>query len=249
MKLIISFIAATLAVCSQAQTPPLLFQWHGQTMGVEFEATNLTGSAKNAIRDDIAYAMSLIPATNIVFEPLSPGNPNSSKYTGYLTISAPINYGSGVLCFYKTIGSSKIFQLAPDACLKYAAAMAVTNQYSSAVNTFSNYLHSFKAGIDTSTMTLAEKKALLWNPPLLQRLEETYSGAELEELMGGAIPAAPAPPGACPAPSILAFKIETDLPAEWCPPLLCCAVKVSRGLSGTDQLLFCYVEGTWRFSP
>jgi hypothetical protein len=30
MKLIISFMAATLAVCSQAQTPTLMFQWHGR---------------------------------------------------------------------------------------------------------------------------------------------------------------------------------------------------------------------------
>jgi hypothetical protein len=209
------FLLPLSAIFAHSQTTALSFQWHGQTMGVDFENTSLTVSVKNAIRDDIAYAMSLIPSANVVFETLQTSNPNSTKYAGYLNVSAPVNYSEGILGFYKHINGVKVFQITPASCKKYTTAITLTNQYSSAVNAFSNYLHSFKSGIDTSGITLAEKKALLWNPPLIQRLEENYSGAELEELVGGAIPAVPAPSGACPNPPILAFSVETDLPAEW----------------------------------
>lgn len=238
------------AVYLQAQASPLPFQWHGQTMAVDFELTNLTASVQIVIRDDIAYSMSLIPSTNVNFSLLLPASSYYGKYSGsaHFDCNTPINYCEGVLCYYTTVGTNICWQIEPQVCSNYLAAIAVTNQHATAVNAFSNYLHQFTTGIDTSNMTLTEKKALLWNPPLVQLLEET-SATEFEELIGGAIPAVPAPPGACPAPSILAFKVETDLPQEWCPPLLCCNVKVWRGASGRDIFRFCFVNSTWRFSP
>ena len=66
------------ASCAYAQTTNLTFQWHGQTMGLEFETTNLTASVKNAIRDDVAYALSLIAASNVTFEVSAP----NTNHTG-----------------------------------------------------------------------------------------------------------------------------------------------------------------------
>ena len=50
---------------------------HG-TMGLDFKETNLTASVKNAIRDDIAYSMSLIAASNVTFEVSAP----NTNHTG-----------------------------------------------------------------------------------------------------------------------------------------------------------------------
>jgi len=237
-----------------AQTTNWSFQWHGQTMGLDFEVTNLTKSVKIAIRNDIAYSMSLIPTTNVVFEVFPPTHPDSAKYTGFARFSsARINYCEGVLFFYKTVGSNVCWQIDADTSTKYLVAIAVTNQHTVAITAFTNYFNQFTGGkIDTSKMTLAEKKALVWNPPLLQHIEEAYEDKEgLAELLGEVVPAVPAPPGACPFPPILAFKVETDLPAEWKPPLLCCEVRYwSEGIyGGSSKFFFCYVTGKWRFSP
>ena len=68
-KLILATITLSMSY-GYAQTN-LTFQWHGQTMGVEFEVTNLTASVKAAIRDDIAYSLSLIPTNDVAFNPLT----------------------------------------------------------------------------------------------------------------------------------------------------------------------------------
>ena len=223
-------------------------------MGLDFEVTNLTKSVKAAIRDDIAYSMSLIPTTNAVFEVYPPTHPDSTKYTGFARFSsARINYCEGVLFFYKTVGGNVCWQIDSDTSTEYLAAIAITNQHALAIAAFTNYFNQFTGGqIDNSNMTLAEKKALLWNPPFLQQVKKAYGDTDkYEELIGGMIPRVPAPPGACPFPSILAFTIETDLPDEWNPPLLCCEVRYwAEGIyGGPRKFLFCYVEGTWRFSP
>ncbi len=244
------FLMAGLVWDCNAQPTALPFQWHGQTMGLEFEQTNLATSAQIAIRDDIAYSMSLIPFTNVTFTVLAPTNSYYGKYNGFVSFSCttPINYCEGVLCYYKTIGDVINFQLDPKACSNYIAAITLTNQQETAVNAFSDYLSQFKTGIDVSNMTLTEKKALLWNPPLMKLLEET-SGNRFEELLEGAIPSVPAPDGARPQPSILAFSVQTNLPEEWAPPLLCCNMKAWRGENGDRRLSFCYVNGSWRYSP
>jgi len=235
-----------------AQTTNLTFQWHGQTMGLAFEATNLTASVKQAIRDDIAYSMSLIPVTNAVFEVYPPNHPDSAQHTGFARFSsARINYCEGVLFFYKTIGTNICWQIDTDTSTEYLAAIAITNQHAKAVAAFTNYFNQFTGGkIDTSKMTLAQKKALIWNPPLLQKLEDNY-GDQLDEMLSGVVPAEPAPPGACPFPPIIAFRIRTDLPADLKPPLLWCEVKYwAEGVYGGPMtFLFCYVNGKWRFSP
>jgi hypothetical protein len=145
------------ASCACAQTTNLTFQWHGQTMGLEFETTNLTASVKNAIRDDIAYSMSLIAASNVTFEVSAP----NTNHTGVVSFhyKTPINYLEGELCFYKTIGGNVWWQIDSETCSKYLAAIALTNQHAVAVNSFSNFYHQVINGFDITGMTLEEKKA------------------------------------------------------------------------------------------
>jgi hypothetical protein len=153
-----------------------------------------------------------------------------------------------VLCFYRNDENGIAWQLTPDACDKYIAAIASTNQYAVEVSAFSNHLYQFAAGYNRTNMTLAEKTALLWNPTLTERLQKEYP-SEYGAMLGGALPSTPAPQGACPYPSILAFKIVSDLPAEWEPPLLECKVHVLRGETMEDVCCFYWVNGSWRFSP
>jgi hypothetical protein len=153
-----------------------------------------------------------------------------------------------VLCFYKNNGNGTVWQLGQDACDRYLAAIAVTNQHSTAVAAFSNHLNQFTAGYNTANMTPGEKAALLWNPTLLAQLQKTYPN-EYDEMLGGSLPSIPAPAGACPYPSILAFKVVDDLPEEWNPPLLECKVYVLRGEAEEDPCYFYFVNGSWRFSP
>ena len=211
-----------------AQTTNWTFQWHGQTMGLDFEVTNLTKSVKAAIRDDIAYSMSLIPTNDVTFNVFPPNSPDSSNYTGRVRIpyTTPINYCDGILCFYNSIGGNVYWKIGERACSEYLAAIALTNQYAAAMNSFSNFHHHLITGFDTTGMTLAEKKAFFLNPYLDK--EEQEMGADFEPTITAALSYRPPtlpewefPP----KPSILAFskwkfgQVE-DLPI---PELLCTA--------------------------
>jgi hypothetical protein len=57
----------------------LPFLWHGRSMAVEFEKTNLTDSVRQAIKDDIAYALSLISASNVTYTVYPQSHPGYGK--------------------------------------------------------------------------------------------------------------------------------------------------------------------------
>jgi hypothetical protein len=230
---------------SYAQTTNLTFQWHGQTMGVYFEATNLTASVKRAIRDDIAYSLSLIPTNNVTFEILPPTNPDSANYTGIVSIhrTTPINYCEGILCFYKTVGGNIYWEIDTEASSKYLVAIALTNQYAAAIHSFSNFYHNLITGFDTTGMTLAEKKAFFWGPYANEVEQEM--GAEFEPAITATLSLRPFPDWTFPPkPSILAFskwpagKID-DLPT---PDLLCLAKRCTSENKST-KWPFVYVKG------
>jgi len=234
-----------------AQTTNLTFQWHGQTMGVDFVLTNLSKSVKIAIRDDIAYSMSLIPTNNVVFEVFQPTSPSYGKYTGFVDFHAPrINYCEGILCFYKIVGGNVRWQIGEEACAEYLAAISLTNKYATAMNSFSNFYHTLLIGFDTTGMTIEEKKAFFWGPHADEIEEEI--GAEFEAGITATLSWRPTPlPDWAfpPRPSILAFsewkigKID-DLPT---PDLLCLAKHWTSENKSTKRP-FVYVGGRWRLS-
>ena len=253
MKRMIAIIACLLVfVCARTQGTELTFQWSGQTMGVDFEDTNLTASVKYAIRDDIAYGLSLIPPTNVTFEVLTPTSSGYGKYAGFMTVShtTPINYCDGILCYFKNIGGNKVFQLSPAVCSNYVAAIALTNQYASAVTALSNYLHQAEAGYDVANMTLAQKRDFFWNPPLMEKIE-ILKGGQFEQFLNASIPDVNDPiKGVWPFPSILCFKVSSELIAGGNQPVLSC--KVIGGHLEDDDIntfLLVYIDGFWRFCP
>jgi len=222
-------------------------------MGLQFAMTNLTTSQKTAIRDDIAYSMSLIPTNHVTFEALSPTNPDYANYTGIVSVhhETPINYLGGVLCFYKTIGGNICWQLGEEACSKYLAAITLTNQYATAVSSFSNFYHQVINGFDVAGMTLEEKKSFFWNAEVVEVIEE-MEGANFEQtltLMLSFRPAPPPPGALFPYPSILAFTVYEDEEIMGTPlPVLFCHVKRWNPEVKRSKSDFVYIDEKWRYS-
>ena len=249
---IISVMAAYLCTAASGQDLSWTFQWEASRYGLVFEDTNLVASVKNAIRDDIAYALSLIPSTNVTFEALTPTSSNYGKYAGFVTFShsTPINYCDGILCYYKSSGGQTVFQLDPEACTNYAAAIALTNQYASAMTALSNRLQQAMIGYDVAAMTLAEKRDFFWNPPLMEKIE-TMEGGRFEQFLNDSIPDVNDPiHGVWPFPSILRFKMSSGLIKGGNPPMLSCDVIGGNLDTGDiDTFTLVYVDGVWRFCP
>jgi hypothetical protein len=248
MKTVILAVAVLSALFSFAQqSAHLPFQWHGQTMGIDFETSNLTSAVKAAIRDDIAYAMSLIPSPHVAFEALTPTSSGYGKYTGSITVShtTPINYCDGVLCYYKSVDNAIVFQLAPSVCSEYSTAIARTHQFSAEMLSFSNFINQVKTGYHVADMTLDQKKALFW-PPSIVAEWQTIMGANFEQDITDALPDSPAPTGTWNMPSILAYQ-TVDIPMENTnQPSLLCELKVYGAASGERKMRYIYANGAWR---
>lgn len=251
MKTVVSLIIVISAIWSHAQTNSLLFQWHGQTMGVGFEPTNLTDSVEHAIRDDIAYSLSLIPSTNVTFATLSPSSSGYGKYAGFITIShlTPINYCDGILCYYKNIGENVVFQLSQSVCSKYMAAIALTNQYASTINSFSNFYYHVQTGFNVTNMTLEEKKSYYWGAFVNEFEQE--EGANFEQVLTATLSSRPAtlPPWTFPPmPSILSFSLwEADATDTLPTPVLLCQVRRWDPVNKSTKWSFVYAGEKWRY--
>jgi hypothetical protein len=235
------------ASCACAQTTNLTFQWHGQTMGVQFKMTNLTDSVKIAIRDDIAYSLSLIPATNVTFEAMTA----STNYSGNVRIhyDTPINYCGGILCFYKTVGGNIYWQIGQEACSKYLAAIALTNQHAAAVNSFSNFYHQVVNGFDVTGMTFEEKKSFFWGSPAMEDFEEE-EGANFEQTLTKALSFRPNPPleeEIFPYPSIRAFIVYEGAGTGLQTPTFVCEMKRWEPSIKSSTWSFIYLNGKWRY--
>ena len=231
----------------------LTFQWHDQTMGVQFAMTNLTASQKITIRDDIAYSMSLIPTNHVAFEALSPTSPDYASYTGMARFyyDTPIDYCEGVLSFYKAIGGNIYWQLGEETCSNYLAVITLTNQYVTAVNSFSNFYHQVINGFDVTGMTLEEKKSFFWNATVVETLEE-MEGANFEQFLTEVLsfrPGLPPPDALFPYPPILAFTVYEDEEIMGTPlPVLFCHVKRWYPDIKQTKWDFVYFNGKWRYS-
>ena len=251
MKKLISAISVFSMCVTLAQTN-WTFQWHGQTMGLDFEVTNLTTSVKAAIRDDVAYAMSLIPATNISYEAYSANHPDYGKLTGIASIAkdTPYNYCAGIINDYKIVGNTTNFVLREKACSNYVAAITWTNQYATQVATFSNFFYHVKTGFDVTGMTLAEKKSFFWGSSFLEELEAS-EGNGFEETLTQALSFRPNPlPSGVfpPNPSILAFIVYTDGKIIGTPlPTLFCRVRQWDSVNKNTLWDFINVGGKWRY--
>lgn len=242
------FLMAGLVLNCNALSTALPFQWHDQTLWIDFEKTNLTESVRYAIRDDVAYSMSLIPVTNVTFAILTTNDQFYGMYTGAATISdqTQINYCHGIFDFYKTIAATNYYQIDVRSCSNYVAAISITNQYASAISSFSNFLNQVRAGFSVTNMTLSQKRALFWNPAILNDWE-LQSGNNFEQELTAAIPCTPTPTVNSPTPSILAYSVHDDIVEGGNPALLCCELKIWREGDWAHKVVFVYVEGSWRF--
>ncbi|MEI7901200.1 MAG: hypothetical protein WCK89_13185 [bacterium] len=248
MRSIALFLPVMCFLSANAQTTALPFQWQDQTLWVDFEQTNLAASVRQTIRDDIAHSMSLIPVTNVTFAVLTTGDQFYGRYTGAATISdkTPINYCHGIFDYYTTMAGTNYFQIDVRACSNYLAAISLTNQYASAISSFSNFLNQVRTGFSVTNMTLAQKRALFWNPTILNYWEQ-QSETNFEQALTAAIPSAPTPVVTSPLPSILAYSVHDDIIEGGNTPLLCCEFKSWREGDWARKVVFVYVDGSWRF--
>jgi len=76
----------TPACACVAQDWPQTFQWGTNRVGIIFEETNLTGSVKSSIQDDLVHILSFNVASNAAFEPLSAGDVFFGKYKGRMVL-------------------------------------------------------------------------------------------------------------------------------------------------------------------
>ena len=247
MKKLIQTIILLGASCAYAQTTNLTFQWHGQTMGVEFAMTNLTDSVKVAIRDDIAYSLSLIATNHVTFEASTPDTNYIAAVRFHYQI--PVDYCEGILCLYKTIEGNIWWQIGPNACSEYLAAITLTNQHAAAVNAFSNFYHQVINGFDITGMTLEEKKSFFWGHQIEWAIKR--EGDNFENVLSEALASRPTPPPGWsppPRPPILAFLAWEPSEYDDQPvPVLLCKMRRDDGNNTNTVWPFVYAGGKWRW--
>jgi len=144
-------------ICATLAQTNWTFQWHGQEKGIIFCQTNLTKSVKMAIRDDIAQVMSHISVSNAKNYPTSPDHPDLGKIDGLINFTGkehtwPDGFPIG---YYRIVNGVTNFVLSVEKCTTYASAVALTNQYTSAIGALSNFLASAEAMTPANTTTNA----------------------------------------------------------------------------------------------
>lgn len=153
-------------LCGYAQTPTVdlswSFQWGEERFGLLFEDTNLTTSAKAAIRDDIQLVYSYNPSTNVTYRVYQNGDSKFGQYTGKMCLSGrwvcPQRLNSWD---YKIYGGTNYFCVTPEDSARYLLKIALTNQFYTQVVGLSNFLYTVKT-MTTNNITQTTFAQMFW---------------------------------------------------------------------------------------
>ena len=231
-----------------AQTTNWTFQWHGQTLGLYFEVTNLTKSVKAAIRDDVALVMSNIAVAETEIHPIQPDDPDLGKVDGLMNILAdgrayPDDFPIGD---YRMVNGTPFFLLSEEECSAYASAVALTNQYATQLSKMPAVIWKFTNGFDVANMTLKQKEQYIWNPKFAQMKKDniTEYEADITEAL---------PKGTnwitVLKPSVLSYSKE-DLERNGKELLVCrLCIRVNRTPPTPFTLILVFKDGAWRWCP
>jgi hypothetical protein len=239
-KLIIAI--SMFPMCATLAQTNWTFQWHGQERGIIFVQTNLSKSVKAAIRDDIAQVMSKVVASDITIYPARPDHPDLGKVDGLMDFvskvhACPNNFPLG---YYRMINGTPFFLLSEEECSVYASAVALTNQYASAIGTLSNFLASAEAMTTANTTTNAFLQKF-WhldkNRVLKMSDEPEMNFPKAIQTWGGDVRHI--------YPSILQFKYDTDERLK-CLHAEIKTVKKNDPQDGSTVHVV-YKNGKWRF--
>jgi hypothetical protein len=146
-----------------AQDLSWTFQWDNVTHGLLFEDTNLTVSAKAAIRDDIQLILSYNPSSNVIYYVFPSTSSYYGQFTGRMTIEhnrlTPPDFSFSL---YDVYGGTNYFMINEKMCINYLAKIALTNQYVMAMNNCSNFLYMLST-VTTNNMSHAEYLETAWS--------------------------------------------------------------------------------------
>ncbi len=234
---------------AQTNANQWVFQWGGQPRGILFGGTNLTDSQKCAVRDDINCVMSNVAVSNTELFVFSPGHPRYGQADGLMNISlkGKICPSAFPLAYYKMTNGVFSFVLSDAECSFYAEAVALTNTFSAQISSLPATLIPFTNGFNIASMTVPQKRAVIWNPTIQQRLGNDDQA--FVELFDSSMPNAPDLLRFF-LPSVLSFKLQ---PLEdGGDALLTCTVlgeSLFEGNRKAESSLFVYVNGGWKFCP
>ena len=157
---IIIIVAVHLCVAS-GQDLSWTFQWGTNRYGLLFDATNLSASAKGAIRDDIELLLSYMPQNETEIYILKSGDSYYGEYVG--RISWPNRKGMKPfpLSVYSVFGNTNYYHVSESRSVEYLAGIALTNQYRKAVTAIPGWF-SQRASASTNTMSCAEYVDCVW---------------------------------------------------------------------------------------
>jgi hypothetical protein len=248
-RIILCLLLFAHGAVAQTGVASLVFTWDGQSRGLFFSGTNLTDAVKNAIRDDIALVMANVAPSNTELIVFDSGNPSHNMADGLLNIPlkgkiCPVNFPLG---YYRTVNGMLSFALSDTDCEIYASAVALTNQYVAQIAELPAKLIPFTNGFDIAGMTLAQKKAYIWNPELEK--QETDDIVQFEADISDALPKE-TNWATFFQPSVLSYRLENF--EDGGDVFLTCAfnTRLNRPANPTMRtLIFAYKGGAWRWCP
>ena len=237
------------SVYAQTNANQWVFQWGGQTRGILFSGTNLTDSQKSAVRDDIDCVMSNVAVSNTELIVFSAGHPRYGQADGLMNIplKGKLCPSAFPLAYYKVTNSVFSFVLSDVDCSAYAEAVALTNSYSAQITSLPATLIPFTNGFNFASMTLSQKRSVIWNPTIQQKLGTDDQA--FVELFDSSMPNAPGLLRFFPL-SVFSFKLQPL--EEGGDALLTCTVLGESRFEGNrkkEASLFVYIDGGWKFCP
>ena len=172
---------------AQAQTNwTWTFQRWGSTCGLLFADTNLTASAKSAIRRDIAHAYTFASPGNLFTDIYTPDDQEFGAFEGFDGLKGnngvPNDLGGWS---YTPHNGNRYFHVGEELSAKYLKQIALTNQFKAAVGSLSNFL----ATVNSTTVANVKPAdyARLWWSTEKERplsLADFESGEEVKGFCG-----------------------------------------------------------------
>ena len=138
------------------------FQWGADRYGLLFDVTNLSASAKGAIRGDMEHVLSYVQKSETEFYTFEVDDSYYGEYIG--RISWP-NGAGGVkpfpLSVYSVFGGTNYYHVSESRNTEYLAGIALTNQYREAVAAVPGWIAVMNSAT-TNTMSCAEYVDYVW---------------------------------------------------------------------------------------
>lgn len=137
------------------------FRWDNTDCGMYFEDTNVTSTAKMAIRDDVARILSFNAASNATFTALIPTHPFFGQYAGKFSLSKGVYPSQFSVQYYNTFGGTNYLVCSAGMTSNYLVRIAMGNQAPEAYSCLSNFVYTINQA-STNTLSQTTFASLFW---------------------------------------------------------------------------------------